>query len=141
MNDLWWAPREIYFTREQVIWLFEHLPAIREGNWPPRPTSYTEPNVQKSPSSHAPFETPVQIAAELLVRLENAGQDGAMCKMEYVYGEPAESIAKHWHLPGWVIQRRISRALNYCCGWRRKKMRYPAWRKQNDYRRGSQISS
>jgi len=121
VNDLWWAPREIYFTREQVVWLFEHLPSIREGNWPPRPTSYTEPNVQKSPSSHAPFETPVQIAAELLVRLENAGQDGAMCKMEYVYGEDEETIARHWHIDTYTVVRRIDRALNYCCGWRRKK--------------------
>ena len=122
MNDLWFAPREILFTREQVLWLFEHLPSIREGNWPSRPSNYTEPNVQKSPSRYAPFETPIQIAAELLVRLENAGQDGAMCKMEFVYGEPEETIARHWRLPTWTVERRIARALNYCCGWRRKKV-------------------
>lgn len=121
MNEFWWPPREIYFTREQVIWLFEHLPTIREGNWPPRPTSYIEPNVQKSPSRHAPFETPVQIAAEMLIRLENAGQDGAMCKMEFVYGESPESIARHWHIHPDVVEWRVERALNYCCGWKRKK--------------------
>jgi len=122
MSDIWWAPREIFFTRPQVLWLFEHLPTIREGNWPSRPTSYTDPNVQKSLSRHAPFETPIAIAAELLKRLENAGQDGAMCKMEYVYGETVESIARHWHLETDTVDRRIRRALSYCCGWRRKKI-------------------
>lgn len=133
-SDLWFSPRDIVFNREQVLWLFEHLSIIREGGWPPRPTSYVEPNVQKSPSRHAPFETPVAIAAELLVRLENAGQDGAMCKMEFVYGEPVESIARHWHISEYIAGRRINRALNYCCGWKRKRIYYQRWTKQVNYR-------
>lgn len=121
MSGLWFAPKDILFTRDQIIWLFEHLPSIREGNWPPQPSSYTEPKVQKSRSRHAPFETPVAIAAELLIRLENAGQDGVMCKLEFIYGESRGSIARHWHISEYDVGRRINRALNYCCGVKRKR--------------------
>lgn len=138
-SDRFWPPRDIRFTQEQVFWLFQHMDIIREGNWPPRPSSYIEPNVQKSPSRHAPFEAPISIAAELLVRLENAGQDGAMCKLVYIYGEPVESIARHWHIPPWVAQQRIDRALHYCSGWKRKRTyrqgwSYSSWVKQRNYR-------
>lgn len=123
MSNIWWPPRAIIFTREQVIWLFEHLPSIREGRWPPQPSSYdVETRVQRSRSRHAPFETPVAVAAELLIRLENAGQDGAMCKMEFVYGESRASIARHWHTTEERVGRRIERALDYCCGLRRRKV-------------------
>jgi hypothetical protein len=138
-SDLWFSPRDIIFDRQQVLWLFEHLAEIREGNWPSRPTGYMEPKVQKSPSRHAPFEAPVGIAAELLVRLENAGQDGAMCKMVFVYGEPEESIARHWHISVEAVRRRIDRVLLFCCGWKRKNTyrqswRYSSWAKQVNYR-------
>lgn len=121
MSALWYEPRQIIFSHEQVLWLLDHIQILRDGKWPPRPASgYVEPNIQKSPSRHAPFETPVQVAAELLARLGKAGQDGAMVKLMYCYGEDDETIARHWHITVDTAKRRINRAINYCCGWRRK---------------------
>lgn len=121
MTDRWFAPKDICFTIEQVIWLLENLSAIREGNWPPRPSGYVEPKIYVKHGHHAYYEVPVMIAAELLVRLENAGQDGAMARMLYVYGEDEGAIARHWHTTSDIVTYRINRALRYCSGWKRRR--------------------
>jgi len=144
VSQVEYSYKEFTFTLEQVKWALANLSTLKNGEWPREPTGSGYQDwafKSKGTKTEASFVKPALIAAEIEIRLENAGQDGAMCKMEYIYGEDEGSIARHWHLPVWVIQRRIDRALNYCCGWKRKKMRYSGWSKQKDYRRSSQISS
>ena len=63
MTETWWAPKDIVFNQEQVEWLLEWLPLLREGKWPAEPTGYINTaRVQRSRSCHASFETPCQIA-------------------------------------------------------------------------------
>jgi len=121
VSDAWFAPYEIHFTLEQVEWIMENMEELMAGVWPPEPTSYTDPVAQQHHATqHASFEKTIEVAGEVNARLENAGQDGAMCKMMYVYGEDIATIAKYWHLGNTMTEKRIDRALHYCCGWRRK---------------------
>lgn len=123
----WYSPGEIVFTREQTLWVLEYLRSMLEGQWPVRPTNYTEPKVQKSPSRHAYFETPIQVGAEMCLRLRKARQDGAMCRLRYVYDESIACIAEHWRISEEMAESRIERAFDYCCGEKRKGTYWQRW--------------
>ena len=126
MTDTWYEPREIIFSREQMMFLIEFLPLLIEGIWPPNPqgSGYTEtPNVQHSRSKHAYFETPCQIAAEVEWRLKRTGIEGKLLVSEIRQGLMLEEL-----------QPESRRALNYISGWRRRRLDYKTWLRQRRYR-------
>ena len=126
MTDIWYEPREIIFSREQMLFLIEFLPLLIEGIWPPNPqgSGYTEvPNVQRSRSRHAYFETPCQIAAEVEWRLNRTGIEGKLLVSEIRQGLMLEEL-----------QPESRNALNYISGWRRRTQDYSGWKKQRTYR-------
>lgn len=121
MLDEWYSPKEITFTRDQVLWILRHLEMMREGNYPPEPSSgYTEPLGKKRTRRGAYFETPCVIVAEVDWRLERTGIDGklllAEVKAEYTY----------FSQEAWT-------ALNYISGWKRKKTPYSQWKASRNY--------
>jgi len=127
MTDIWYEPREIIFSREQMLWLISWLLVLIEGNWPPNPqgSGYTEaPNVQHSRSRHAYFETPCQIAAEVEWRLKRTGIEGKLLVAEIRLGLMLEEL-----------QPESRRALNYISGWRRRKTPYRVWLAKKRYRK------
>ena len=126
MTDIWYEPREIIFSREQMLFLIEFLPLLIEGIWPPNPqgSGYTEvPNVQRSRSRHAYFETPCQIAAEVEWRLNRTGIEGKLLVSEIRQGLMLEEL-----------QPESRNALNYISGWRRRSQKYKDWVRQQNYR-------
>jgi len=95
---------------------------IRSGFWPSehRETGYA--GGKGKPQSHsAPYERPVQVAAELDTRIEACGLDGLM--LEFVYSAESEDkqfleqhIANAMRLDINTIEGRIDTALRYVCG-------------------------
>ncbi len=117
MKD-WYSPRDIYFEdRDQIIWLLEILPTLREGRWPPQPSSYLPANVSTQRSSKAHFETPIQIESELTRRLEAACQDGAIVLMMYCFKETPESLSKYFRCSYEEVNRRAESVLNFIMGF------------------------
>ena len=131
MTELWWAPRDIRFTREQVVWLLGWLPSMREGNWlaEPRGSGYTDaPGGKKTRSRHAAYETPCQVAAELDARLARCGLDRYLVEDCYTYGVDERELAGKLGLDVEDIGQRIGAALKYVSGWRRKQCSLREWR-------------
>jgi len=108
----WYSPKEIYFSPAQVEWLLEVLTMLRAGRYPLEPSNYTD-LVQRHFYAKGGFETPVEIAAELMVRMQACGLDGYLAIEHYAEGIEIEEIAKIRFLDIDDIERRIRKAKNY----------------------------
>ena len=119
----WFSPSEIRFTREEMIWLITWLTLLQEGRWPPehKETGYT--GHQGSRGHRAPFETPVQFAAEVDTRLKTTGEAG-----EALVDEIQSGIVDYEGL-----SRPARRVLNYISGWRRRRQTYSQWKATQKY--------
>lgn len=119
----YYSPHDITFSRDQVYWLLSWLELLREGRWPPNFTGYSQaPLTQHSRNLHAPFEIPVQYASEIDSRLERTGVDGKLLLAEIQLGKTIVEL-----------QPESRRALNYCSGYRRRRMDYRTWCRQRRY--------
>ncbi len=129
-----YAPSDITFSREQMLWLIENRELLHEGKWPPQhiETGRTDKQVGHS----APFEVPIIHIAEVTDRLEQvdgirdeinhrltaAKVDGKLLLAEVDAGKTISELSYE--------SRTI---LNYISGWKRKKMSLSDWRKQWRY--------
>lgn len=125
-----YSPRDIFFTREQMIWLIEWLSELEKGNWPPYPrdTGYTE-MTQSSHSHRAPFETAAQFFCEVTARMFPTDENGKIIDRAL---HEASGVLK------WEVQHGLTdyallcpaakKALNYISGWRRRKNPYSKWK-------------
>lgn len=115
----YYEPKDIWFTREQVMFIIVHLETMREGIWPQNPLGsgyINQPIGKRSRSRHASFETPVGIAAEVLIRLEKCGIEGKLLVAEVQSGKTFSEL-----------EYESRRALNYISGWRQRLMSYTKW--------------
>lgn len=73
----WYAPREIVFDYNQILWIIQNFEFFYDGKWPPEPTSYVDaPFTEKSEVGRAPFEDAACVRGELSWRLDQCGADG-----------------------------------------------------------------
>lgn len=125
----WWAPPDIRFTREQVLFILGNRELLREGIWPRDPNNdsgYVDESQRAGVSEHAPFENPAIMIAEVEARLVSCGDAGEALQDEARYFDD-------WH----YLSRPARRALNYCAGWRRRCETYARWCwKQEQKRKG-----
>ena len=126
---------QIRFTKDQVKWLLEILPLLRNGWWP------ESEDCQGAHSQRAYFQTPIEVAAELDARLEKTGIDGAMAEGRYTLSKPYESLAKQYNLGYDQVKRRIRRAIAYMSGWRRKIRTYKQWIEHRRSEKWTKVSS
>ena len=124
----WYAPKEITFTRDQIFFLIENLSLLKDGLYPPDylGSGYTGGD-RGSINTHAPFEMPCQFAAEIDSRLDSTGLFGKLLVAEITAG-----------LQLWQLSSESKLALNYCSGWRRRRMTFLEWKKQSLYRQRRQ---
>ena len=119
----WYSYADISFCRYQMRWLIENLPGLRLGIYPPdpQPTGYIDnPGSRRSiVSTSAKFEMPVQLAAEVDARLDKTGKDGSLLL--------AQVLAE---LP---LHRDAEQALRYITGWRRMRISYARWCRDERY--------
>lgn len=116
MNDEWYAPNQIKYTKDQMLWLLNHLPDLRLGYWPPNPqgSGYVDmPINKKAVKAKAHFITAVEVAAEIDDRLEQCGLDGLLVEANYTWDKSIDSLVKASSLDFYEVVRRISRALKY----------------------------
>ncbi len=125
--ESWFSPRDITFTRDQVIWLIQQLELLSNGIWPSEPldTHYTDIG-RSSLKDHAYFETPCSFSAEITYRLQRTGIDGKLLIAE---------LMDKWHPVFYQdLQPESKKALNYVSIFDfRKRAPYWQWKKQRDY--------
>ena len=144
MTEEYYQPREIYFNRDQVIWILSWLDMMIKGNWPvnPQGTGYTDaPMGNKSRNRHAPYETAAMVAAEVEIRLGRLGLDRYLVEDRYIDGITEEAIAHKLGIHSSEVYRKLNSALWYVSGFRRKKMSYSDWKKQGRYRANNGVKS
>ena len=127
MTDEWYAPREINFSPEQVLWLISYLPLLKEGLYPPSPhaSGYTDAlSSRRSRRHNAYFETPCQLAGEVEVRLSRCHRDGLLVEARYLWDKDDEYLCRCFDLTERELGRCIGRAIRYISGWKRKRRSY-----------------
>jgi len=121
----WYSPKQIVFTKSQIIFLLTNLKDIREGAWPPDPrgSSYTQPEYKRKKkggkqikhriSRHPPFERISDVVVGLDRRLETTKYGGVW--LEAVYGGwlYPENLAKKFRVSTEVVNAEIKKALQY----------------------------
>lgn len=116
MNDReWWSYREIRFTKQQVLWILKHADLLRDGCWPPEPapSGYTDLLRIRKKGSEAYFAKPIEIIAEIEIRLEKCGLDGLILEAIECWEKTEESLSKQLNMPQWSIRKRRKGALAY----------------------------
>ncbi len=135
MTETYYKSGEIKFNQKQIEWLIPYLPLLRSGSFPrdPKDTGYYDTPVGKRQiKAKAGFIGAAEIAAELDTRLQACNSDGLF--LEMVYSQPDDKIFVTNHIAMalgvdvYQISRDIHRALNYCCGSRRKTRTYSQWK-------------
>ena len=112
-----WSLRFIVFARPQVFWLL-HTNFTFEGE-----AGYTDEKVHKSRTAGAAFEGVSCIVAEVEARVKACGEAGEALADE---APQVETINQ--------LSRPAMRALNYCSGWKRRRLSYQDWLRQAKYR-------
>ena len=119
-----YAPKDIRFCREQMMWLIRNLESIRENVWP---ISETTPLVQSSRSSQADFEECSIIVAEVDKSLEALPQDPREALLDEIE-EWGEKVTIDY------LSRPARKALNYISGSWTRRQSYREWKMQGVYR-------
>jgi len=106
------------------MWLLENLDTLLAGHWPKSPdgSTYIDPAIRRRASpTHAKFEKPCDIAAEIEYRLRRTGIEGKLLRAEVIAGLTYE------------LSKESQNALMYIKGWRRKRVPYKLWLAQRNY--------
>ena len=126
--ERWYSAGEISFKNEQVIWILENLTVFRLGIYPARPNGSHYPDLPLATKQRAgrgaAFERAGEIAAEIEVRLKRAGFDGFLLEAVYSWDKGEDELAEVFGMKQREIRRRVSRALKYISGYRRKRCGY-----------------
>lgn len=126
---------QIKFTQDQVKWLLEIVPLLRNGWWP------ESEDCQGGHSRRAYWQTPIEVAIELDARLEKTGLDGAMAEGRYTLAKSYESLSRQYNLDHEYVERRIRRVIVYMSGWRRKNRTYKQWIEHRRSEKWTKVSS
>jgi len=123
------APYEIRFTQEQIIWLLGYLDFLKKENrWPPLGGDVL---VKSGIQGRAYFEIPIGIAAEIELRLKALGNpDEFIIRDRFCHDEDVWMLGKKYHLNSGEIGMRINRGLAYIAGFSRKRISYEEWIKK-----------
>ena len=116
----WYNYGEIRFCPLQILWVITNS-EIMITNWPPNPegSGYTDSGTKPSYKNEGSFAKPAGILAEVNARLVRAGVSGKLLRAEVLAELDLSYESKD--------------ALMYVKGWRRKLMRFGAWKKGRRY--------
>ena len=138
--DNHYTPGSIRWTRKQCIFLLQWSSLLKEGKWPSdyKETGYagskSRPNNQR-----APYETAIQIWAELAVRIGKTGQDGYFLVQVYSSENQLaemDRIARAFQIDINEVSERLERALKYVTGWCRRWQKCSSCRVKDCPKRG-----
>ena len=115
-SENWVAPKDLKFSRAEVLFLLKHLAGLRKGEYPPNPvgSSYTAlPSAQVRVKRGGYFEEVVGIAAEIDIRLGQCGLDGLLLEGSVTWELSDERLSKAINISIEEVHRRLKRALKY----------------------------
>jgi len=116
MENEWFSPGEIKFTRRQILWILENAATLSLGCWPvdPAPSGYMDlSTIRKKGGKEGYFVKPIEIIAEVEQRLEKCGLDGLILEAVECWGKSFTSMASYLKMPEWSIKVRRNNALTY----------------------------
>ena len=115
-DEEWVAPKDLKFSRAEILFLLKHLAGLRKGEYPPNPigSSYTTlPQCNVRARSGAYFEKVVGIAAEIDIRLGQCGLDGLLLEGSVTWELSDERLARAINISIEEVHKRLKRALKY----------------------------
>lgn len=112
IND-WYAPGQIRYLRDDIIWMIAVVLPLEAGEWPPEPkeTGYTGGH---KVSHSAPFENPAVVRSEVKERLKMTKDDGVTLVWEIQKGG-----IEYYEL----LCPAAKRALNYICSGEKRRFK------------------
>jgi len=120
----------VRLSKDNVIWVLNHLMELRQGEWPAMEVSYLErPLATRKRRGHAPFENPCLLVGEVESRLKACGPDGLWAKIYYSGLEGEEEIARAMSLPVRTVSKGIKSALSYISFKWPKDRNYKEWKR------------
>jgi len=121
----WYTYQEIRFCPFQVLFIIEKAGILGKGTWPPDPdgSSYVDPGIMTGFTGEAYFAKPIEILAEVELRLTTTKEAG-----EALIDEVQAGITNIE-----MLSRPAKRALMFTKGWRRKKQTYSQWKADTNY--------
>lgn len=127
----------MYWDYDLVNWTLFHYNELRSGIWPDKRTDDIEVH-NRVMSSHAPFENPCLLAAEVAIRVKWCGVDGYMVEERFGMGArgtttPEDGIAFNRRLPADEVHRRINRVKQFVAD--RPAAAYDDWKRDTKYER------
>lgn len=128
----WYSIGAIRYTEEQNLWIMTHYEQIRAGQWPPNPREIDNPEAQRPKSKPLPsgyFTKPVEVWAELAIRLEGCKRkgghdDGFIVFCLYCLKYEPEHVAKLARVSMEQLAVIEARVMEYTRGERRRKRPY-----------------
>ena len=126
----WFSYGEIKYTLDQILFLLEHKDLLESGRWPPehKDSGYTGSSKGRAYRTEGYFVKPVIIIAELTTRLKDCNLDGELVIERYTNGYDEMDLADRHKLDYFDVIKRISTALSYCRGYRRKRTNYQEYK-------------
>ena len=126
-----------HFCRAEMMFLLSWLEYLESGRYPRPQSGYTDAEKTYTPVfiAGAYFQTPIELAAEVRIRLDRTKEDGQTLLWECVHGKDEQDIAYRDLAPA------AKRALAYICGHGRKHLTYRAWKMQKIYRSGQPLNN
>ena len=115
-DENWVAPKDLKFSKAEMLFLLKHLAGLRKGEYPPNPvgSSYTTlPQCNVRARSGAYFEKVVGIAAEIDIRLGHCGLDGLLLEGSVTWELSDERLARATNMSVAEVNRRLNRALKF----------------------------
>ena len=115
-SENWVAPKDLKFSKSEMLFLLKHLAGLRKGEYPPNPvgSSYTTlPECKVRAKSGAYFERVTDIADEVDIRLGQCGLDGLLLEASKTWELSDERIARAANMSVAEVNRRLNRALRY----------------------------
>ena len=115
-SENWVAPKDLKFSKSEMLFLLKHLAELRRGEYPPNPvgSSYTAlPSAQVRVRRGGYFEGAIGIAAEIDIRLGQCGLDGLLLEGSVTWELSDERLARATNMSVAEVNRRLNRALRY----------------------------
>lgn len=143
----WYAPGEIRFTLNHILFLLENINLLEDGFYPPNPeeTGYQELKIAVARGKpRAYFETPICLIAEIKLRIslakDNHNDDGKLLLDKYRLGLNDDELARVNHLSYNQVITGINSALLFITGWKRERLPYSDWCRKYRYKTNARLS-
>ena len=132
MTEESYSPKDIRYSKPQMLWLIKNIKALRQGEWPESqfvsgyidlidPIAYVKGKVRaKRISRHfsrrAGFEITCGIVADLDIRMNRCIRDVLMLEAHFGWDKTIGELSRHFQITEQQVTKGIYSALAYISG-------------------------